>query len=347
MIWSSYKSEYTLDSAQYQTAHFSFLLGIDQSLLERSSIGRPTGNSDSLLASSSDTPLREGHRTEEKITQGEKALLENTVSQLMIKDEQATASYSPKGLTGDKRTKEKSFRELGALHLISPRESSFESVQITHFPVGTNSGIKTTTVKSPVLKNSQSCGFSPLSLRSGSFIERTPKMSLENQKARSRSFANDRLVNGSDNTRRERYDSFQRQPLVHSASTQRVHAAEGWFDDLRYKSDEILPSNFSPNLGRAKSFESMLDNTRFKSNNTTYGGPDLPSFQRHSSSFKGTQLNPPCNGWYSSEPDLTRSLQETVCLTSPYSSRHRNSGPHIEPYKGKKRQERHIHVCQL
>ena len=275
-------------------------------------------------------------------------MLENTVSQLMIKDEQATASYLPKGLSGDKSEKEKSLRELaiGALHLISPRESSFESVQITHFPVGTNSGIKTTTVKSPVLKNSQSCGVSPFSLRSGSFIDRTPKLSLQNQKARSRSFAYDCLVSESDNTRQERHDSFERQPVIRSPTTQRAHAAEGLFDAPRYKSGEILPSTFSPNFGRAKSFDSMLDNTRFKSDSTSYGGPDLTSFQRHSSVFKGAQLNPPCN-WYSSEPDLTRTLQETVFLTSPYRSPHRNSGPHSEPYEGKKHQEKHIQVCQL
>lgn len=339
-------NEYTIDSAQYQTAHVSFFLGIDQSSLERSSAGRPTGNSDSLLTSSSKAPLREGHRTEEKITHREKAPLENTVSQLMVKDERATASYLPKGIIGDNSEKEKSLRELSELHLISPRESSFESVQITHFPVGTNSGIKTTTVKSPVLKNSQPCGFSPFSLRSGSFTERTREMSLENQKARSRSFANDRLVNESDNTRQERHDSLERQPLIRPVTTQRSHAMEGLLDTPRYKSGEVLPSNFSPNLGRAKSFESMLNNTRFKSDSTGYGGPDLPSFQRHSSALKGGQLNATSN-WYSSEPDLTRTLQETVFLTSPCRSPHCNSGPHSEPFKGKKLQEKHIQASQL
>ena len=268
---------------------------------------------------------------EEQITHGEEASLENTVSQLMVKDEQATAGYLPKGTIGDKSEKEKSFRELGELYLISPGESSFESVQITHFPVGTNSGIKTTTVKSPVLKNSQrsksSCGFSPYSFRSGSFIERTQKMSLENHKTRSRSFANDCLVNESDNTRQERRDSFERQ-LIYPATTQRAHVAEGLFEAPRCTSGQVLASNFSPNLGRAKSFESMLDNTSSKSDNAAYGG--LASFQRHLSAIKGGQLNTPCN-WYSSEPDLT--------CTSPCRSPPRNSGPHSEHSKGKKREE--------
>lgn len=308
---------------------FFVSLGIDQSSLEPHSLGRPPGNIHSLFTSKSDaTP-----KVEEQITHGEKASLENTVSQLMVKDKRATASYLPKGIIGDKSEKEKSLRELGELYLISPGESSFESVQITHFPVGTNSGIKTTTVKSPVLKNSQrsksSCGFSPFSFRSGSFIERTQKMSQENQKTRSRSFANDPLVNESDNTRQERHDSFERQ-LIGPATTERAHAAEGLFDAPRYKSGQVLASKFSPNLGRAKSFESMLDNTRCKSDNAAYGGLDLPSFQRHSSALKGRQLNVPYN-WYSSEPDLTR--------TSPCRSPHRNSEQHSEHSEGKKRQE--------
>ena len=332
--------------------HVSFSLGIDQSSLERSSLGRPPGNSDSLsLTSNSDASPKVDHTTEEQLTHGEKAPLGNTVSQLMIKDERTTASYLPKGVIGDKSEKETCLRELGELNLISPRESSVESVQITHFPVGANSGIETTTVKSPLLKNSQPSksprGFSPFSSRSGSFTPRTRKMALENQKARSRSLANDCLVHDSDNARQERHDSFERQHLIRPATTQPAHAAEGSFDAPRYKSGEVLASNFSPTFGRAKSFESMLDNTRFKSDSTAYRGFDLPSFQKHSSALKGGLLNAPCN-WYSSEPDLpVRTLQETVFLTSPCRSPHRNSGPHSELYKGKKRQEEHIQARQL
>ena len=324
--------------------HVSFSVGIDHSSLEPSSLGRPPGNSDSLLTSNSDALLREGHRQDKKVTHGEKPPLENTVSPLMVKDQRATASYAPRGtLIGDKSEKETSFRELGERHLISPRES-FESGQITHFPVGRNSGIQTNTVKSPVLKKS-SCGFSPFSSRSGSFTERTRKTSLESQKALSRSYANDFIVNESDNTRQERHDSFERRHVIHRGATQPAHAAESLFDSSRYKSGEVRPSNFSPNLGRARSFESMLDNTRLKSDNTAYGGFDLPSFQRHSSALKDGQLNAPCS-WYSSEPDLTRTLQETVFVTSPFRSPHSNSGAHNEPYKGKIQfTEKHV-VCQ-
>ena len=306
-------------------------LGIDQSSLEPYSLGRPPVNIHSLVTSNSDPTPKLDHTTEEQITHGENASLENTVS-LMTKEQGATASYLPEGIIGDKSEQEKSFRELGELYLISPGESSFESVQITHFPVGTNSCTKTTTVKSPVLKNSQrsksSCGFSPFTFRSGSFTERTQKMSLENQKTRSPSCANDCLVNKSDNTRQERPgNSFKRQ-LIHPATTQRAHAAEGLFDATSYKSGQVLASNFSPNLGRAKSFESMIDNTRSKLDSSAHGGLDL--FQRHSSALKEGQLNVHCN-WYSSEPDLTR--------TSPCRSPPGNSEPHSEPSKGKKRQE--------
>ena len=305
-------------------------LGIAQSSLEPYSLGRSPVNIHSLFTSNSDPTSKADHTAEEQITHGENASLENTVS-LMTKEEGATASYLPKGTIGDISEKEKSLRELGELYLISPGESSFESVQITHFPVGTNSGIKTTTVKSPVLKNSQrsesASGFSPVTFRSGSFTERIQEMSLEDQKTRSRSFANDCLVNESDNTRKERPgDSFKRQ-LIHPANTQRAHAAKGLLDSPSYKSGQVLASNLSPNLGRAKSFESMLDNTRSKLDSSAHGGLDL--FQRHSSALKEGQLNAHGN-WYSSEPDLTR--------TSPCRSPPGNSEPHSEPSEGKKRQ---------
>lgn len=305
---------------------FSFSLGNDQSSLEKPLLGRPPGNSDSLLTSNGDVTLTEGHITEE-----------NTASQ--VKDEQATPGNSLKGIIGEKGEQEKSLRELGEKHLPSPRETSFETVQITHFPVGTNSGIKTTTVKSPVLKNSQrsksSCAFSPFSSRSSSFIERTQKTSLQKGKVRSRSFANDFMLKDSENTREERHDSFEQQHLIRPVTAPRTHTADGLFDAPRYTPEEVLLSEFSPNLSRAKSFESMLSNTRFKSDNTAYGVPDLPPFQRHSSPLKGGQLNATCN-WFYSEPDLTRTLQETVFLTSPCRSPHRNSGQRSEPYKGKK-----------
>ena len=311
---------------------FFFSLGIDQCSLEQTSLGRPHGNRTSLLSSNSDALLREGHRTEENVTHGEKTPLINTVSLLMEKDERATVNNLPKStIIGDAKG------ELWDRHFISPRESSFESVQITYFPVDTNSGIKTTTVKSPVLKNNQwskpSCGLSPFSARSGSFIERTRKTSLENAKARSRSFENDLMGNESDSMRQERHNSFERQHLTGRATTQHAHAGEDLFNAPRCKSGEVIPSNFSQNFGRAKSFESMLSNTPFKSDNKAYWGHDLPSFQRHSPALKDGQLNAPCC-WYFSEPDLTRTIQETVFLTSHCRSPHPSSGVHSEPCKG-------------
>lgn len=258
----------------------------------------------------------------------------------MEKDERATVNNLPKStIIGDAKG------ELWDRHFISPRESSFESVQITYFPVDTNSGIKTTTVKSPVLKNNQwskpSCGLSPFSSRSGSFIERTRKTSLENSKARSRSFENDLMGNESDNMRQERHNSFERQHLIGRATTQQAHAGKDLFDAPRCQSGEVIPSNFSQNFGRAKSFESMLSNTPFKSDNKAYWGHDLPSFQRHSSALKDGQLNAPCC-WYFSEPDLTRTIQETVFLTSHCRSPHPSSRVHSEPYKGETQPKKNI-----
>lgn len=232
----------------------------------------------------------------------------------------------------------------------SQTEPTFQTVHVTHFPVGTNSDIKTTTLKSPVLVNAQrsksSHAFLPHSLRSSSFIERTQKTSLQGQKARSRSFANDLsaseansargMVHAPENTTRERQEPNERQHSIHPATPKRTCGTETLLDTQRPKSDEALHSELLPNLSRTKSFESILSDTRCNSDSTAYVGLDLPPFQRHLSSFKGGQLKGTYN-WSYSEPDLTRTVPRF--LTLPYTAGEQRGsvicGPQIERYKGK------------
>lgn len=318
------------------------------------------------------------HIAEETTTHGIKSPLDN--SQLVSSNGEATADTLQKGSISDESelnlseykkplTRDKSEH----CHLTSSKDnhgqiqeqSSFRTVQITHFPVGTDSDIKTTTMKSPVLTNIQqsksSHAFSPYSLRSSSFVEGTRISSPRGQKPRSGSFANDfsaldvgsesSMINAPENTTRKIHDSYERQHSIHPATPSRAYGAGVLFDTQRFKSDEALLSEFSPNLSRTKSFESALSNPHCKSDSTAYGGHDLPPFQRHPSAHKGEQLKGTCT-WRYSEPDLTRTLPQTVFQASPCRSpdaMHSGSlmaggqrgslisGPHGEDYKGKKR----------
>ena len=278
-------------------------------MLEPSSLVRPPGNNNSPCQSS---------------------MVDNEV---LVSKEKATAETSSKSFCAGE----------GELHLIghenSLKDKSEEShvtsskvcyseesqqpvltVQITHFAVGKNSDVKTTTVKSPVLTDNQRSKspsvFSPFSPRSSSFIERARKASVLEYKPRSRSLANDviavevisssGIVNIPEKTNPEKYDSLKRQRSTDLTGE--------LLDTRRFKSDEKLPLDISPNLSKSKSFESVLSNIRCKAESPQYRDLDLPPYRSHSSVLKDGQLQG-FGYWSCSESDLTYTLPETGFLT--------------------------------
>lgn len=332
-------------------------LGYDQ--FESSSLGRPPGNSDSLFTSNGDLAPKECHITEEKTSHGVKTPFQNLVSRPTFNSDQATEDKLPKGListtiNSNQNEKEKTLSEYSEQgQLTSPRDpyrgtnqekAIFQTIQVTHFPIGTNSDIKTTT-----LKSESSFPFPPVSSRSRSFIERTQKISRQGQKARSRSAngfsafemnSSSGLVNTPEKIQQETgHDPHERQHSGYPTILKSAHDTGTLLDTQRSKSGEAPPSEILSNLGRTKSFESILSNTRCKWDSTAYEGLDLPQFQRHSSALKGGELKRTYN-WSYSEPDLTCTLPETVFLTSPCTAgESRGSvicGPQNEGYKGKK-----------
>lgn len=333
----------------------AFFLDYDQSsfeTLEPSSLERPPGNSDAFLTSNGDLILKEGRISEEKTTHGVKTPLQNSVSQLMFNNEQAAKYKLPKGFISNKTKpyqieREKSLSEKSEQRQLTSAKDRYrgasQTVHITHFPVGTNSDITTTT---NVQRSKSSHAFLPYSLRGSSFIERTRKTSLQGQKARSRSFANDfsaveangarGMVHAPENTTQKRQEPHEHS--IHPTTPKRTYGTETLLDTQRLKSDEALHSELLPNLSRTKSFESILSNTRCKLDSTAYVGLDLPPFQRHLSSFKGGLLKGTYN-WSYSEPDLTRTVPSAVFLTSSCTAGQQSGsvicGPQNERYKGK------------
>lgn len=291
--------------------------------------------------------------------------LQNSASHQVFDNEQATADISPKALISNGIKSDQIAREISLMErseqrqLTSPRDwylganqekSTFETVQITHFPVDTSSDVKTST-----LKSKSSSTFTPFSLRSSSFIERTQKKSLQEQKPRSRSFANDFsaseansinvMVNFPENTTQARQDPRERQHSVHPTMPKRAYGTGALLGTQRFKTDGAPLSELLPNLSKTKSFESMLSNTRYKSDSTAHEGLNLSPFQRHSSSFKGGELKGTYK-WSQSEPDLTRTLPATAFLVSPRTTGEQR--PRNEGYKGKKlRLQASIVFCRV
>lgn len=335
----------------------TLFLGADQSsfeaLNEPPSLGRPLEKNASTSSTNGDHTLKETDKTEAKAMHEEKTPLQNSASHQVFDDEQATADVSPKAVISNRNKSDQIAREKSLMErskqrqLTSPRDwhlgenqekSTFEPVQITHFPVDTSSDVKTSTLKS---KSSHT--FTPFSLRSSSFIWRTQKKSLREQKPRSRSFANDFssseansikvMVNFLENTTQARQDPRERQHTVNPTMPKRAYGTGALLDTQRFKTDGAPLSELLPNLSKTKSFESVLSNTCCKSDSTAYEGLNLSPFQRHSSFFKGGELKGTYK-WSHSEPDLTRTLPATAFLVSPKTIGEQR--PRNERYKGKK-----------
>ena len=193
------------------------------------------------------------------------------------------------------------------------QKEALQTLQITHFPVGTKSDINTTTVQSSMLSNFQrSQSFHSFS-RNYSEIERTNITSFPGTSPRSQSLVNDRNITVKPETKAEiRQNSCQHQFSIEPIAPIRAFSIGPSFDSRRSRS----------NFTRTKSFESALrKKPHHKSDNSTSPASDLPVFQRHSAVLTGEQFK---GVWSHSEPDLTFSLLETV-LNSPHETLHTGS----------------------
>ena len=195
-----------------------------------------------------------------------------------------------------------------------------QALQITHFPVGTNSGIETTTVRdTALLSNIQSANwFSVSSLRSNSVLEISDVTSPSRIKPRSQSLANDFRVNVSsvmtrtpDNRTQETRDCSERQYSIQPVDPNRDCDVEPLFKTGRSKSS----------FGGTKSLESALrKKSHCKSDDSTYRALDLPSPQRHSPVLKAEQLEETLPILGSSDSSFSSSSPEIV-RNSSYGAR--------------------------
>ena len=330
------------------------IVGDDQiSTLLSSSLGRPPGKSDSLSASKGDLTLKGGHITEEKTSHGVKTPLQTLVSRPMFNNEQATNDTLPKGLIStiiksNQNERGKSLSEKsGQRRLTSPRDryrganqekAFFQTVQVTHFPIGTNSVIKTT-----ALKSESSFAFHPVSLRGRSFIERTQTISQKGQTKRSPSLANDvsalkvssasGKVNAPEEIPQEtEHDPQERQHSTYPTVPKSDYDTATLLDTPRFIFGDETVSQPLPILSRKESFELVLSNTRCQTDSTACERLDLPPLHIHSSALKGGKLKRSYN-WSSLEPDVTCTLPNTSPCTAGGSV---ICGPQKERQKGKK-----------
>lgn len=217
-------------------------------------------------------------------------------------------------------------------HELIKDEALLHTLEITHFPVGTNSDIKTTKVNAALFpkfhRSKSSHSFSHFSLAR----ERTGVTSPPRIKPRSRSFANVSQVTGRNITA----NSPDHETCELYCSIKPATPSLG-FDTGPLVKTGRRKSNFN----RTKSFESALrKKPHGKSDSTTYGALDLPPFQRHTSADTGEQLVGATAIQGYSETDLTRSLPETVLANvrrykgkNLRSERNRNEGvPHYNKF---------------
>ncbi|XP_022797464.1 uncharacterized protein LOC111335739 isoform X1 [Stylophora pistillata] len=210
----------------------------------------------------------------------------------------------------------------------SRQHSPAHTIQITHFPVDTNSNINTATLKSSVLTDKQTSKspsvFLAFSPRSSSFIERVRRISAPEHKPRSRSpIKDDDSLDAtfssciSKKTKPKSYDSTKKQ----CCTDLRTGAL---FDTRRNKVNEKLSLDLSPHLGKSRSFESVLNSNQCKLDESEFPGDLVVSPCRGHSYVDKIELSQGLSNYSYSESDLTYISSETVFLTENPSSRGHN-----------------------
>lgn len=312
---------------KYLTAVGNIFLGVSNLCAskpqESSSPVSTPENIDFPLNAQEDPSLKDDNTVKEKNT-----LIDNC--QLPLEDQDAASEEAfPKD---PRETKEFKYSEQGTViadinvecqstpvkdhrHDQPIQESALlQTVQITHFPVSTNSNMETATVCPALSSNFQRSqsfhSFSPLPLRSQSLLKGTDIISFPRVKPRSQSFAN-----GSQVTERNVITNNKTQNSQYSILPEIPRQA---FGTRPFCKTERSKSSFS----RTKSFESALrKKPHSMSVSTTYRALNLPPFERRSTVVKGEQLKGIVAIPSYSESDFTRSLPETV-LNSPHETTH-------------------------
>lgn len=210
----------------------------------------------------------------------------------------------------------------------SHKHSPIHTIQVTHFGVDKNSNINTATLKSPILtdnhRSKSPSVFLPFSPRSSSFIERVRRTSAPERKLRSQSLSKDDgsldaplssyIESISKKTKPKNYDSTKKQ----RGTDLRTGAL---FDIRRTKADEELSLDFSPHLGKSRSFESVLSSSDQRRLDEPEFRDLIVSPRRGRSYTVNDELSQGlCNHSYS-ESDLTSTSPERVFLTENPSSR--------------------------
>lgn len=210
----------------------------------------------------------------------------------------------------------------------SHKHSPIHTIQVTHFGVDKNSNINTATLKSPILtdnhRSKSPSVFLPFSPRSSSFIERVRRTSAPERKLRSQSLSKDDgsldaplssyIESISKKTKPKNYDSTKKQ----RGTDLRTGAL---FDIRRTKADEELSLDFSPHLGKSRSFESVLSSSDQRRLDEPEFRDLIVSPRRGRSYAVNDELSQGlCNHSYS-ESDLTSTSPARVFLTENPSSR--------------------------
>lgn len=326
------------------------LIGVDNTSTvkqqESPSLVNPLENSSLVLGTRGDSSLAEDNPVRDITVHEVKRLLANPLAnscQLPLRKEGTTSGMLPKD---PKKESEMILNDDGEdiidigvqsqwTSLKNHNHETVQTLQITHFPIVTNSGIETTTVKdSNLLSNFQSANrYSLSSFRSNSVLEIRDVTSPSQVKPRSQSLANDVRVNVStmmfntpDNRTQETSDCSERQYSIHPVDPKRVIDIGPLFKTGRSKSS----------FGRTKSLESALrKKSHCKSDDPAYHAFDSPPPQRHSPVLKTEQLEGtlPILGY--SESNFSYSSPEIVRKSS-YGTPQTDTLTNVSPDRGKK-----------